>query len=218
MTNTSLFRGIARVGVGVVLAGMIIGQATTALAETGPSSDVATASKTGESWDSGDYSDYSEDYSEDYDYSEYDYSEYGHSGDTDYSDTSDEVDVVAPALFLDGTVSGRVELTTVSCDLLFGTSWTWQALGTIDGIPADITFTTNFYRGPGDYNPTTITDEQGGQATAEVGDVQVATNGATDGVFTVDAGEQSGYIDAILDNGPNGQSIRVSGTWQCFAQ
>lgn len=193
MTTTSLFRTASRIGVGVLFAGMILGQAGTALADTSSPADAATASKTAESA----YTDYS-----DVD---------------DYSDVSDEVDAIAPALFLDGTVSGRLELTSVSCDLLTDTAWTWQALGTVDGVPADVTFTTNFYRGPGDYNPTTITDEDGGQVTAQVGDVQVASNGFTEGVYTVDAGEQSGYIDAVLTDDPNGLSIRVSGTWQCFA-
>lgn len=200
MTTTTVFRNIARIAVGAAFAGAILGQAGTALAETSPS----------------DYS-YSDDsyYSEDAQADDY-YSEDDHYSEDHDPGMSDEAEAVAPALFLDGTVSGRMELTEVTCDLLTDWNWVWTAVGTVDGIPANVTFATNFYRGPGDYNSTTITDEAGGQMTAEVGDVQVVSNGATEGIVTVDAGEQSGYVDAILE-GTDDQSIRVSGTWQCFA-
>ncbi|WP_232666496.1 hypothetical protein [Pseudonocardia sp. TRM90224] len=128
-------------------------------------------------------------------------------GGTDGPATPDEV------LTVSGSLGGTVEATSVTCTRLAGDSWSWLLEGSVDGTPVEITFNTNNYKGAGDYNATGVTDEAGGLVTLTAGEVQVVTNGATTGKFTVAADEKSGSIDAALTS-PT-QEVRVVGSWLC---
>lgn len=118
-------------------------------------------------------------------------------------------------IYVDGTISGQLTSVSVTCDALAGTSWSWRATGDVDGSPADITFTTNNFRGTADYAPSTITDDAGGQATATVGDIVLASDGSTDGVFSVAEDERSGTMDIQFTNFGDDSRLRVSGSWTC---
>jgi hypothetical protein len=121
----------------------------------------------------------------------------------------------AQPLQLTGSLAGTMDTTEVTCDRLAESSWSWTAKGSVDGSPVEITFNTNNFRGAADYNTTGVTDEAGGLATLESGEVQVTSNGDTPGTFTVADGERSGSIDADLTNSAFGQQVHVSGSWTC---
>jgi hypothetical protein len=119
----------------------------------------------------------------------------------------------ASTLTVTGSATGAVTTDTVSCTPLGGGYYSWRLLGTLDDAPIDITFNTAAFHGADVYNATGITDDVGGLVTLETGDVQVVTNGAGVGTFTIDKGEQTGSIDTDLAN--NGQAVHVTGSWTC---
>lgn len=129
--------------------------------------------------------------------------------------TSAPTGSTATDIYIDGTISGQLTSASVQCDALAGTSWSWRATGDVDGSAADITFTTNSFRGTGDYTPSTITDASGGQATATVGDIVLASSSSTDGVFSVAEGERSGTMDIAFTDFGSDSTLRVSGSWTC---
>lgn len=121
------------------------------------------------------------------------------------------------ALSLAGTASGDVEDIAVDCSALASVG-AWTLSGTLDGEPVELTFNTNNYDGAGSYNATGVSDAEGGLMGLTVGELPepsalVASNGDTPGTFTVDDGEATGSVDAVLENVD--QSVTVQGTWAC---
>ena len=133
----------------------------------------------------------------------------------DAATTTPAASTTATDIYVDGTISGQLTSASVQCDALAGTSWSWRATGDVDGSAADITFTTNSFRGTGDYTPSTITDASGGQATATVGDIVLASSSSTEGVFSVAEGERSGTMDIAFTDFGSDSTLRVSGSWTC---
>lgn len=126
-------------------------------------------------------------------------------------------DLPANALHVEGSVDGNLDNPEVTCAKLADAAWSWTATGTVDGVPVEITFNTNHFRGAGDYATTGVTDEAGGLATlnADDGAVIVTSNADTVGTFTVGDDERNGSIDTTLDNAPYDQQVHVSGVWSC---
>lgn len=131
------------------------------------------------------------------------------------SDVSAESDSTESDIYVDGTISGQLDSASVQCDALAGTSWSWRATGDVGGAPTDITFTTNSFRGTGDYAPSTITDGSGGQATATIGDIVLASDSSTGGVFSIAEDERSGTMDIEFTGNGDDNRLRVSGSWTC---
>ena len=118
-----------------------------------------------------------------------------------------------PGLTVSGDATGTVTHAAVSCVPLGNGNYSWELKGRVDQAPIDITFTTAAFHGAGTYKTTGITDDAGGLATLETGDLQVVTNGDTVGSFTIDQHEHSGSINTDLTN--NGQHVHVQGHWTC---
>lgn len=135
------------------------------------------------------------------------------TGGTAFADTTAPEASTVDHLTVTGSATGAVTTDTVSCTPLGNGYYSWRLLGTLDDAPIDITFNTAAFHGADTYNATSITDDQGGLVTLETGDVQVVTNGANPGTFTIDEGARTGSIDTDLTN--NGQAVHVSGTWTC---
>jgi len=188
MSTTTIAAKIARASVGFVIAGLVIGTGGTAFADTSTTvGHTQLAPASGESQDS-----YGDDTTA--------------SGLAAEASTDNELTVT-------GSATGTIATDSVSCTPLGNGYYSWQLLGTLDGAPIDITFNTAAFHGADAYKATSITDDQGGLATLETGDVQVVTNGANEGTFTLDEGEQTGSIDTDLAN--NDQAVHVTGTWTC---
>jgi hypothetical protein len=119
-----------------------------------------------------------------------------------------------------GSLSGLVTaISGVSCTREPGGSFSWRLTGTVDGGPLTITFNTNAYRGSGVYRTTGVTDTGGGYMNLEHGEggnrATVGSNGATNGTFTIEAGERSGQIATTLTDTAAGLEVRVTGPWRC---
>ncbi|WP_232666495.1 serine/threonine-protein kinase [Pseudonocardia sp. TRM90224] len=124
----------------------------------------------------------------------------------------------AQALEVGGFASGTLTSATATCMKLGGDSWSWTVKGSIDDATVEITFNTNYFRGAGDYNTTSITDERGGFMTMYAGTAAFITGGANTGKFTVADDQLSGTIDTSLSgaSGVGGdQQITVNGSWRC---
>jgi hypothetical protein len=190
MATTTIAAKIARASVGLVIAGLVIGTGGTAFADT--PTTVALAGYTHVTPASGENQDRDDDSTA--------------SGPDAEASTAGELTVT-------GSATGAITADTVSCTPLGNGYYSWQLLGTLDDAPIDITFNTAAFHGADAYKATGITDDQGGLATLETGDVQVVSNGANLGTFTIDEGAQTGSIDTDLSN--NGQAVHVAGTWTC---
>ena len=188
MSTTTLAAKIARASVGLVVAGLVIGTGGTALADT--PTTVAPAAHTHLAPASGEGQD-----------------EIGDDA------AGAATETLATTVTVTGSATGTLTTGSVSCTPLGDGNYSWQLLGTLDDAPIDITFTTAAFHGADTYKATGVTDDQGGLVTLDTGDVQVATNGANPGTFTVDAGEQTGSIDTDLEGG--GLNVHVNGAWAC---
>lgn len=126
----------------------------------------------------------------------------------------------ATSLHIDGAFAGVLDDAEVTCDRATLASWSWAATGTVDGTPVLIAFgATGTYRGAGSYATTGSTEAAGGPVTLVVGgggdEVEMVSDAATVGSFTVDDGERSGSVDTTLEDLPHGGSVRISGSWSC---
>lgn len=171
MTATTIIHRIARVSLGLAVAGVVLGQTGTAFADT----PVAPAAYAPSAVDPAS----------------------------------------AQNITLTGSTTAEITTAAVSCTRLADAAYAWELKTDINGVPLDITFNTNNYRGATTYNTTGVTDENGGLMTLGTDTVQVATNGFSTGTFTVDQDETTGSINADLDDFATNQLVHVTGTWTC---
>jgi hypothetical protein len=208
---------IARVSLGLVVAGVVLGQTGTAFADT--AATAATPAAYSQALYPGD-ADPGTDAPPAAESTDSAYPTAEPTADPTAGPTADpagEAQTPAPALDLTLSGSTTAELTSaeVSSTHLSDTDFTWELTTRVDGAPLNLTFTTAHYQGAKAYRTTGITDEQGGLMTLDANPIEVATNGFSTGTFTVDGGETTGSVDADLDDAANGHSVHVSGTWTC---
>ncbi|MGI5125310.1 hypothetical protein ACQEVB_00720 [Pseudonocardia sp. CA-107938] len=137
---------------------------------------------------------------------------------TAYADAPPDAPVAPVAaadadLTITGDITGPITDASATCHDFGNGAYGFELKGLVNGAPVTLTFDTAFFKGAHTYNATGITDDDGGLVTLQTDQVQVVTNGASSGTFTIDKGELTGSIDTDLSN--DGLTAHINGTWSC---